>query len=187
MHLKEIQRILKSNSTPEAKASAEKFVPGVTHVYGVKMPVLNELAGEIKDGGFALVQELWDAGMYEERILAAKLLRKICKQDAETAMRMVKKFSKDIDNWALCDTLGMQSLKPLNKKYAEQIFALAESLSASKNMWQRRLSLVLVEDLCKDENYHLRIQKLIAKQKSDKEYYIKKAVIWLEASLAKHS
>ncbi|MBC8048357.1 MAG: hypothetical protein H7Y00_16270, partial [Fimbriimonadaceae bacterium] len=52
-------------------------------------------------------------------------------------------------------------------------------------MWQRRLSLVLLEDFCKKEALHAEIKKRIAVHKNDPEYYIKKAVIWLEASVNK--
>jgi hypothetical protein len=49
----------------------------------------------------------------EEKILAGKLLGKIAKQDPQRTLQLVKKFSAEITNWAVCDTLGMQALKPL--------------------------------------------------------------------------
>ena len=36
--LKQVQKELIENSTPEAKASAMKFVPNAEKVYGVRMP-----------------------------------------------------------------------------------------------------------------------------------------------------
>ena len=77
--LKEIQRILESKAGPEAKAAHERFVPGKERIYGVRTPVLNELAQQFKSGGFGLVEELWKAGILEEKILAVKMLGKIAK------------------------------------------------------------------------------------------------------------
>lgn len=185
MTLKEIQTYLQSQAEDSVKVSIQKFVPQATRMYGVKMPILNALAVTIQEGGFVLAEQLWESGSFEERILAAKLLRRICKTDPHAALNLVEKFSTVIDNWALCDTLGMQSLKPVNKILQPQIFLLSEKLSTSDIMWQRRLSLVLLEDFCKQKNLHKTIQKRINEHKNDNAYYIKKAVEWLQASLNK--
>ena len=42
--LQQIQEELNDFSTPEEKTAALKFVPGITKVYGIRMPVLNEMA-----------------------------------------------------------------------------------------------------------------------------------------------
>jgi 3-methyladenine DNA glycosylase AlkD len=133
-----------------------------------------------------LAEELWKMGAFEERILAGKILRFVCKQDPKRSFRLVKRWSKDVQDWAVCDTLGMQSIKPLTRKFSEEIFSLAALLVASKNFWKRRLSLVLVEELTKYPEHHARIGKLVARLKNDNEYYVRKAVEWLERNLEKH-
>jgi len=61
--LKKIQNEFKDRSTPGAKAAALKFVPGAQKVYGIRTPVLNELAKKYKEGGFF---HLWrNYGMQE--------------------------------------------------------------------------------------------------------------------------
>src|SRR6266487_4653135 len=94
--LKEIQKVLRQNANKDALAAQQRFVPGIEKVYGVYMPVLNELAKQFKEDGFDLVTELWNAGSLEERILAGKLLGKIAKQDPEHALQLVEKFSAEI-------------------------------------------------------------------------------------------
>ena len=50
-------------------------MPGIeTKIYGVRNPQLNEIAKLFKAGSFDLVKELWDAGAYEEKITAIKIL-----------------------------------------------------------------------------------------------------------------
>jgi 3-methyladenine DNA glycosylase AlkD len=183
--LQEIQETLQTNASEKVLASHQKFVPGLAKAYGVPMPVLNEMAKTYKTGGFELVEALWMAGMIEERALAAKLLGKFAQKDAVKTLALVEQFSVEITDWAVCDALGMQSVKPLVKKHAKEIFALAKKLNASKNLWQRRLSLVLVEYYTRDEQYHPAIHKLITALENDPQYYVKKAVVWIKRNFAK--
>ena len=183
--LKQIQAELKANSTPEAKAATLKFVPNAEKVYGIRTPVLNVLAKKYKEGGFDLVKELWDSGAYEERLLAAKLLTIICKRDPKLSLKLVAGFSKDISNWAVCDAVGMQSLKPVAKKIQEEIFDLSAKLVKSKNLWERRLSLVIIEVFTKDASLQSEIMKRVKELENDEEYYVKKAVEWIKRNFRK--
>jgi 3-methyladenine DNA glycosylase AlkD len=183
--LKQVQKELKENATPEAKAAALKFVPNAEKVYGIRTPVLNVMAKKYKEGGFDLVKELWDSGAFEEKLLAAKLLNVICKRDPPLSLKIVAGFSKDISDWATCDSIGMQSLKPVAKKIQEEIFELSAKLVKSKNLWERRLSLVLIEVFTKDRSLHPEIIKRVKMLENDEEYYVKKAVVWIKRNFEK--
>lgn len=183
--LKQIQKELEASSTPEAKAAALKFVPGATKVYGIRTPVLNIMAKKYKEAGFDLVKELWQSGAFEERLMAAKMVRDICKKDPELSVKLVSIFSKDISDWAVCDALGMQSLKPVAKKMQHKIFALSAQLMKSKNPWQRRLSLVIIEVYTKDKTLKSEIMKRANSLENDEEYYVRKAVAWIKRNFTK--
>jgi 3-methyladenine DNA glycosylase AlkD len=179
-YLKEIQQFFKTNADVDALVATQKFVPGVTKVYGIRMPLLNDLAKKYKSGGFDLIKKLWAAGSYEEKMLAAKILHHNAKKDAAQALLLVKTFAPEIDNWAICDTIGMQSLKKIVDTHEIDIFALAKKLNKSKNLWERRLSLVLAEYYTKQKKLHPQIMELIKPLESDEEYYVKKAVEWIK-------
>jgi 3-methyladenine DNA glycosylase AlkD len=183
--LKEIQKILIANSSPEAKAAHQKFVPGKEKIYGVRMPFINELAARYKSGGFDLIESLWKAGALEEKVLAVKMLGKIAKKDPERSLKMVQLFAKNIGNWAVCDAIGMQGLKPILKTHQKQIFALAKKYNQSTDFWQRRLSLVLVEWYTRIKEMHPEIKKLVKALKNDEEYYVKKAIVWINKNFEK--
>ena len=183
--LKQVQKELKAHSTPEAKAAAMKFVPNAEKIYGIRTPVLNILAKKYKEGGFDLVKELWSSGAFEEKLLAAKLLNVICKKDPLLSLKLVAGFSKDISDWAVCDTVGMQSLKPVAKKIQKEIFDLSAKLIKSKNLWERRLSLVIIEVFTKDKSLHPEIIKRVKMLENDEEYYVKKAVVWIKRNFEK--
>jgi 3-methyladenine DNA glycosylase AlkD len=183
--LKKVQKELQARSSPGAKAAALKFVPGAIKVYGIRTPELNELAKKYKHGGFELIKELWTSGAFEEKVLAAKLLREVCKQDPTGSVALVARFSKDIADWAVCDALGMQSLKPVAKKMQQEIFDLSAKLMKSENFWERRLSLVIIEVFTQDKLLQPEIKRRIKALKHDKEYYVKKAVEWIKRNFEK--
>jgi 3-methyladenine DNA glycosylase AlkD len=172
--LKQVQKELQANATPEAKAAAMKFVPNAQRVYGIRTPVLNLLSKKYKEGGFGLVKDLWKSGAFEEKLLAAKLLNGLCKKDPELSLQLVASFSKDISNWAECDAVGMQALKPVAGKIQKEIFHLSAKLLKSKNLWERRLSLVIIEVFTKDESWQGEILKRAKSLKNDDEYYVQR-------------
>jgi len=183
--LKQVQKELKAHSTPEAKAATMKFVPNAEKIYGIRTPVLNLLTKKYKEGGFGLAKELWGSGAFEEKLLAAKLLNVICKRDPLLSLKLVAGFSKDISDWAVCDAVGMQSLKPVAKKIQKEIFDLSAKLVKSKNLWERRLSLVIIEVFTKDKSLHPEIIKRVKMLENDEEYYVKKAVVWIKRNFDK--
>ena len=184
--LKAIQKILISKSNKAALAAHQNFVPGADlKIYGVRTPVLNELAKQFKAGGFSLVKELWDAGTFEEKILAVKMLGCIAKKDAKISLKLIQYFAPGIDNWAVCDAMGMQGLKPILKTHQKEVFSLAKKYNTSKNFWERRLSLVLIEWYTRDPSLHAEIKKLVKPLENDPEYYVHKAVVWINKNFAK--
>ena len=183
--LKAIQKILEAKANPEARAAHQKFVPGKEKIYGVRTPELNLLAVQYKNGGFPLVEELWNAGALEEKILAVKMLGKIAKKDPVKSLVLTQHFAKNIGNWAVCDAMGMQGLKPILKTHQKEIFELAEKYNRSADPWQRRLSLVLVEWYTRVRALHPEIKRLVKNLETDNEYYVKKAVVWIRKNFAK--
>src|ERR1700749_4171145 len=100
VQLKAIQKILQQHASKAALEANQKFVPGSKKVYGVRNPVLNDLARQFKDGGFDLVKELWVSGAYEEKITALKMLGCIAKKDPEKSLQLIREFATNIENWA---------------------------------------------------------------------------------------
>ena len=183
--LKEIQKILTDNRTPGTVEFINKIIPGQQRVYGVKTPVLNEIVKEYKDGSFELAEELWHAGALEEKIIAIKIMEKKGKEDPDRLFRLFNKFSNEIDNWAVCDGMGMQFLRTVVRTHKDKIFTLATKLNYSKDPWQRRLSLVMVEWYTRQNDMHPQIDVLVNNLKNDKEYYVQKAVKWIKRNFKK--
>lgn len=179
----EIRKTLKDKADTNVKKSVQKFVPTQKKIYGVKVPILNRLANEFKSGGFQLIESLWKSGFYEEKLLAIKILGKICENEPEKSLNFIKKFSKGISDWAVCDTLASQSVRKIIKTKQKEILKLSEELASSKNLWQRRFALVLLINYKNDRKLRKQIKRILEKVKDEKEYYVKKAVIWLKKEI----
>src|SRR5216117_3917641 len=103
----EIQQALTAKASKSNNEFFFKMVPGKQKIYGVKTPVLNLLVQQYKTGSFDLASELWESGALEEKIIAIKIMEKTGKKDPQKLLSLFKKFSNDLENWAVCDGLGM--------------------------------------------------------------------------------
>lgn len=183
--LKSIRQALLAKRDSKALAAFQKSIPTSRHVYGVRVPVLNQLAKEHREGGLELAEALWVAGAFEERLLAAKLLGLSARKNPEEALSLAKRFTSDISDWAVCDTLGMQGLRGVAVKKKGELFAWSKKLAASKNPWERRLALVVLTHYIKDRPSRIQIEQTVSRLSGDKEYYVRKAVAWLGRDLQK--
>ena len=181
--IKEIQKILAGKSEKSNIDFFQTMVPGKQKIYGVKTPVLNQLAKKYKEGAFELAEELWTSGALEEKIIAIKIIEQVGKNDPLRVLTLFKQFSKHIDNWAVCDGLGMQFLRGIVKTHQRQIFDLAVKFNHAKDPWKRRLSLVMVEWYTRKGETHKEIEALVGSLENDNEYYVKKAVVWINRNL----
>jgi 3-methyladenine DNA glycosylase AlkD len=180
-----IKQALAAQSDEKAKGAVRKFIPTSQHVYGVRLPLLNQIAKEHRDGGFELAEALWKSGSFEEKLLAAKLIGGSCKKDPDRALTLAKKFAAQICDWAVCDTLGLQGVKGISLQKQIELFAWSNKLVKSKNLWERRLGLVLLTHFVQDRNSRAQIEETLARLGGDKEHYVKKAVAWLQRDLRK--
>lgn len=183
--LKEIQKILVTKADKKNIGFFQKIVPGQQKIYGVKTPDLNAIAKQYKSFSSDLSKELWTSGALEEKIIAIKIMEKMGRNHPDKLLKLFRQFSKKIDNWAVCDGLGMQFLRGIVKTHAKDIFALAAEYNHSKDPWQRRLSLVMVEWYTRRRNYYSAIKKLVQNLENDDEYYVKKAVTWINRNFSK--
>jgi 3-methyladenine DNA glycosylase AlkD len=179
-----IQRALRDAATEDAAAASRKFVPSAVKVYGVRMPVINDLARKHKAGGLALSQALWRSGAFEERLLAAKLLSSAARKEPTQTLALVEEFSAGVTDWAVCDTLGMQSVKAISARQQTCILEMSRRLIAARAMWQRRLGVVLLTHYAKDAGLRDELIVMVRPLRGDREHYVQKALAWLDRDLA---
>ncbi len=181
--LADIQKVLKAESSKEAKAFFKKAVPSPLHIYGVRAPIINQLVKQYKKEGFPLVEALWLAGSMEEKIMAGKLLGAICKTDPEYTLQLLQIFTPQIEDWAVCDGLGVGGIRGISKVKRQEIWDIAKKYQRSAHVWTRRMGIILMLHYAKDPEYRQVIERQLSLFDDDKEHYIKKAVTWLNRVL----
>ena len=180
-----IQQHLESHRNADTVASLATVVPTGQRVLGVRVPVLNELAKQHKAGGLELARKLWQSGAFEERLLAAKIIGKCAAKNPDEALQLIKTLARQLGDWAVCDTLGMEGTRPLLKKLSSEIWELAKTKLAEPGEWQRRFGLVLLTHFVDSPSHRPEIERLLASVADDKRHYVKKAVAWVRRDLAK--
>ena len=181
--MKELKQIREKLLKHAGEIETVRFVPTVEKHYGVKAYLIDELSKKYDYAGFKLVKLLWKSRIFEEQVLAAKILGRICKKDPERTLKLVKRFVKDITNWAVCDTLATQGMRKIIQVKKEEILDLADVLSKSKNPWERRFALVLLTNYTNDTSAKSRILKILQSFRNEREDYVKKAISWVKRCL----
>lgn len=186
MNILEIRKKLKKSEDKSFKKFQNIYMLSNDKYYRVRTTVLNEIVEKIKEYDFILIEKLWASGYFEEKILGCKILAKISDKNSKKTLKFIEKLSGRISDWAVCDTLGSQSIKKINISNQKEIYNLAEKLIASKNLWKRRLGIVFLIELNKKGFDSAKIKELAQKLKNDNEYYVKKAMLWLKNELNKN-
>jgi hypothetical protein len=108
-----IRESLTAHSDEKVRAAAREFIPSSQNVYGVRVPILNELALKHKAGGFKLIEGFWKAARAGDIFASARVrqcpaawLRTVQKEFAGTKL-------------ALC--VRPQTAKPKREKIVRSI------------------------------------------------------------------
>lgn len=146
--LDSIRARLQAAATEDGRSAVQKFVPSAGPCYGVRVPVLNQLASELKGADFETVETLWSSGIYEERLLAAKLIGRLAKKQPREAWETIQHFTPDISDWPTCDTLATESVRPTLELLSDEIAESASNYVEDDREWIRRFGLVLLTNFC---------------------------------------
>jgi 3-methyladenine DNA glycosylase AlkD len=174
----------------EYLAGMKMVVPGAGKLYGVKVPFLRKMAGEVvsaymKDSAdlreVALV--CWGRGSREHQLVALFILAKVKLEPAER-WQLGERFLPDVKNWESCDQLCMALLGQALAEDSRYMDVL-EGWVEDKNSWVRRAALVTPVYLRRakySEKVALDLDRrtlaICEALLDDQEKYIRKAVDW---------
>lgn len=142
---------------------------------GIKTQKLKEIAKEIYKGNYSEYLKISTNKTYEEKMIYGFIISNNKEFDKNT-IKYVNKYSKLINNWALCD-LFCSNLKFV-KRNKKEVYNYIISNINSNNIWMRRLCFVLLLDYYIEDDYIDNIFTLCDKYNT-KEYYVQMAVAWL--------
>ncbi len=181
MRHKTILKKLKAMSDPDAVAGMAKFGINPKNTYGISIPNLRRMAKEIgKD--HRLVQQLWDSGVHEARILAGMIDEPVMVTEEQ-----MEKWVKDFDSWDVCDQVCMNLFEDTPCAYKK-----AAAWSKHKEEFIKRAGFVMmarlaVSDKDAEDNKFLSFLPIIKRGSVDERNFVKKAVNWALRQIGKRN
>jgi 3-methyladenine DNA glycosylase AlkD len=192
MTASEIQERLRRMSSPLAAAEAARFFKTGPGQYGegdiflgLRAKEMHQMSKEHSALSFGELRTLLKSPVHEDRMLALLILvRRAEKGDAGVKEKIYKLYlghARYVNNWDLVDASAREIVGGhLADKSREPLFELARS----KNMWERRISIVATHFFIRQGEYAdtTGISLLLL---NDKEDLIHKAVGWMLREVGK--
>ncbi len=193
--LLEIRKALKNIATSEQQKKSEWYLKKAAQFHGVRSPDIDAcfkeyfkstLKGQPFKTQFDLAITLLTSEFHEEKKFGILLLHKNIKQLDETHITSFSKlFSKDIKDWATCDSFSSKVLSNMIKRessIAQKIYEWRDS----KYLWQQRASCIAFVIIARHGEYNDMIFSICSSVIKNPERFAQLGAGWVlrELSLA---
>ncbi|MBE9544061.1 MAG: DNA alkylation repair protein [Proteobacteria bacterium] len=189
---RDVQRRLKKLGNPEHAAISQRFFKTGPGEYGegdifigIRVPVLRKLVKEFKDLATREVEILLRSPIHEERLLAILLLVYIFNKGEDEVKKdiydLYLKSTEFINNWDLVDVSAEHIVGAYLK---DKNRALLYRLAGSKDLWERRISIMATFHFVKHREFSETI-KICSMLLSDRHDLIHKACGWMLREIGK--
>ena len=141
---------------------------------GIRLPIMRDIAKKIAKSN---IEEflMYAQNKYYEEVMIQGLVISHIKEETQF-YNFFKKYIKQIDNWAICDSF-CNSIKII-RKYEEKYFQEAIKLSMNEEEFISRVGLIMILNHFINQNNLEKIFNTLNQIKSDK-FYINMAEAWL--------
>jgi len=187
----DIREFLRSSIDESNLRGRNKFFKEEINSYGISIITIRKIIKNtysklIKDPNmftevFIASCDLVKSKIFEEKIAGIILLGYTLKRNKKEFFDfsvVEKMFDKDINNWALCDTMATDVIAPLIEIQPSYISQIMDWID-SENRWKRRAAIVSIIK-AKGLNDKKEItNKILERLKYDNDYFVKKALDWL--------
>lgn len=193
-YTKEVEDTLNRLSIKNDKAKAEKlknYIGTNHHVIGLVSKIQVEahkngfsFYSESKETVFSILDNVYrQSNVFEVKNIAFIFLDKNHQYiPHQTQLKVLPKWVKHVDNWAHSDGLSKYLSKLVEQESTkDQILSILKKWNRSKNLWERRQSLVSLFYYARTKKSHVSfdiVKDFITTLLTDKEYYVQKAVGW---------
>ena len=142
-------------------------------IIGVKVPFLREIAKEIYNVPHDWLYKNFDNKIYEV-IMVQGLV--IAQEEKSVAKKMFSQFIKQVDNWAVVDTI-VGSIK-FAQKLGIEGFEYFKAFALSKNEFESRFGIIGLMKFYLEKEYIFETLTVVGDVKCEK-YYVEMAIAWL--------
>lgn len=182
---------------PERAAQMEAYHKVPRPYLGVPVPQIEDLADAWRaectlDERVALASGLWDSGIHEAMVAAAKLLTQARIRPDDTAVwALIASWAEGFQGWAVADHASAAGARRLVADPSR--LDHVEGWTRHPNMWTRRAALVMTLPWTRlthpkpDEvAVRLRVLGWAASYVADRDWFIQKAIGWWLRDLSRH-
>ncbi|MBC6415576.1 MAG: DNA alkylation repair protein [Bdellovibrionales bacterium] len=197
--IKELQNRFKQNADLQTKAWFENYLRGSISYYGIKTPEIKKIVTQwVKDNSIEkedlkkqllLAESLFSLPHAEEKLAGTLYIQYylLKKLSSEKILKLAEKcFAKAyFFDWSTADWFTVRVLSPLVKT-EEVCLKRMEEWTNSKNLWQRRASIVSLRPLVKEKKHVAQIKRTVSKLVKDSKRFIQTGIGWTLSDLSKH-
>ena len=171
----------KLGSTVVREQMGPRYGIHTERAFGVPMNRIQAMAKEL-GRSHSLAGALWSTGWYEARLLAV-----FVEEPARVTTAQMERWSRDFDNWAVCDTVCMHLFDRL-----PQAFDVIREWAARPGEFQKRaafalLASVALHDKRAGDEVFSGCLPILERAAIDNRNFVKKAVSWALRAIARRS
>ncbi len=173
---------LKTLSHPEGASGAAGFgIHPQTQVYGIAMPDLRKLAGQIGKN-HALAAALWESGIHEARILAT-----LVADPRQVTEEQMERWVVSFDSWDVCDQCCGNLFDRTPWAYQKAVAWSARDEEYVKRAGFALMAWLSVHDKKAPDSQFTPFLLVIQREAGDSRNFVKKAINWALRGIGKRN
>jgi 3-methyladenine DNA glycosylase AlkD len=185
--LSRVRSELLEQADEKTRVGAQKYFKGETRYYGVRMPLVHNLAASYfpevtllgKAGVFELCEDLWKSGYSEEAFIACDWSYRFHKEYIPEDFVIFEGWlTRYVNDWAKCDTLCNHTIGSFVEIYPRYLENLKQ-WTKSENRWLRRGAAVTLIIPAKRGKFLKDIFEIADNLLKDKEDLVQKGYGWM--------
>ncbi|ABX41207.1 DNA alkylation repair protein [Lachnoclostridium phytofermentans] len=157
------------------KDFANKLIPQVNNMIGIRLPILQEIAKQIAKGDYEGFLSHSNVQYFEEVMVHGYVIGKLSNIPIEDIQEFISYHVPKLDNWSTCDSF-CSSLK-ITKKHPKEVFDFILPYAHSNNSYEIRFFIVMCLNYYINEEYVSIVDETLQSIISD-EYYVNMAICW---------
>jgi 3-methyladenine DNA glycosylase AlkD len=181
MEYEKIIKKLKSLSNPKAIIGMARYGITPENTYGVSIPNLRKIAGEIGIN-HKLAQQLWASNIRETKILAS-----IIEDPEMVSEKQIEDWVKEFNYWEICDQCCMNLFEKTKFAYKKAVEWGSREKEFVKRAGFVLMARLAVSDKKADDDKFEKFLPVIKREAIDERNYVKKAVNWALRQIGKRN
>lgn len=171
---RQLHQQLCAMAEPAFAAFAQKLMPGVDGVLGVRLPRLRKMAREIAKGDWRTFLAQAQQESYEEIMLQGMVIGYAAIPDGEV-FDVVRRFVPKINNWSVCDSFCITW--KYAKTHPEEVFAFVQPFLRARDAYAVRFAVVMLLDYYAHPDWLSRVFAALDTV-THPDYYVRMALAW---------